>query len=398
MARPVVLTFVHYYLPGYKSGGPIRTLANLVDHLGGELDFRIVTADRDATDTAPYPGVAVDAWSAVGGARVFYASPGTQRVRGLSRVVAATPHDVLYFNSFFDAVFTVRTLLGRAARLFPRRPVVIAPRGEFAASALSYKRWKKDPYLRAFRALGMERAVTWQASSQYEAEDILRVMRPPAASVKIAPNLPAAELVRAPRGARGAAGGPLRVAFLGRLSPIKNLDFALRVLARVAAPVDFDIYGPVRDPAYWARCEQLIRGLPAHVRARYHGPLEPARVPAMMADHDLFILPTQGENYGHVIPEALSAGTPVLIADTTPWRGLEAAGAGWDLPLDDEARFVARLEDFAALPPERREAMRERAFEYVSRRLAAPALVAANRELFETARLTRRHRDTEERA
>ncbi|HEX8360774.1 MAG TPA: glycosyltransferase family 4 protein [Longimicrobium sp.] len=382
MARPVVLTFVHYYLPGYKSGGPIRTLANLVDHLGEELDFRIVTADRDATDTAPYPDVAPDAWNAVGKARVFYASPGARGVGDLAHVVAGTPHDVLYFNSFFDAVFTVRTLVGRAMGRFPRRPVIIAPRGELAPSALAYKRWKKEPYLKVFRALGMQRAVTWQASSQYEADDILRVMRPPPASVRIAPNLPAAERVRAPRGSRGAEDGPLRIVFLARVSPVKNLDFALRVLGRVTAPVELDIYGPVRDPAYWARCEEMIDGLPPHVKARYHGPVEPARVPGVMADHDLFFLPTQGENYGHVIPEALSAGTPVLIANTTPWRGLEAAGAGWDLPLDDEASFAARIEHYAALPPARREAMRESAYEYVCQRLAAPGLVEANRELF----------------
>ncbi len=391
--RPVVLAFVHYYLPGYKSGGPIRTLANLVDHLGGELDFRIVTADRDATDTAPYPDVAVDAWNRVGKAQVYYTSPARRTVGALARVVAGTPHDMLYFNSFFDAVFTVRTLVGRGMGRFPRRPVIIAPRGEFAPSALAYKRWKKEPYLRVFRALGMERAVTWQASSPYEADDIVRVMRPPAGSVKIAPNLPAAERVRAPRGAPGAEGGPLRVVFLARVSPVKNLGFALRVLGRVSTPVELDIYGPVRDPAYWAHCEELIRGLPAHVKARYLGPVEPARVPGVMAEHDLFFLPTQGENYGHVIPEALGAGTPVLIANTTPWRGLEAAGAGWDLPLDDEAGFAARIEHFAALTPAQRDAMRESAYEYVSRRLAAPELVAASRELFASAGLT--SQDTE---
>ena len=38
----VILCFVAYYLPGYRSGGPVRTIANFVDHLGDEFDIRIV--------------------------------------------------------------------------------------------------------------------------------------------------------------------------------------------------------------------------------------------------------------------------------------------------------------------------------------------------------------------
>ena len=52
-----------------------------------------------------------------------------------------------------------------------------------------------------------------------------------------------------------------------------------------------------------------------------------------------FFFPTLGENYGHVIYEALDSGCPVLISDQTPWRGLSEVGAGWDLPLDKPDLF-----------------------------------------------------------
>ena len=38
----------------------------------------------------------------------------------------------------------------------------------------------------------------------------------------------------------------------------------------------------------------------------------------MFQEYDLLFLPTKGENFGHVILESMSAGTPVLISDTTP--------------------------------------------------------------------------------
>lgn len=37
--RPVILSFASYYLPGYKAGGPIRTLENLVENFSDEFDF-----------------------------------------------------------------------------------------------------------------------------------------------------------------------------------------------------------------------------------------------------------------------------------------------------------------------------------------------------------------------
>ncbi len=111
--KPIILCFVAHYLPGYRSGGPVRTIANFVDHLGDEFDIRIVTRDRDALDTEPYPGVQIDAWNKVGKVQVFYASKKTVNLRGIAKLIRETPHDVLYLNSFFAFGFTTLPLLAR---------------------------------------------------------------------------------------------------------------------------------------------------------------------------------------------------------------------------------------------------------------------------------------------
>ena len=98
---------------------------------------------------------------------------------------------------------------------------------------------------------------------------------------------------------------------------------------------------------------------------------------AALARSDVFLLPTGGENFGHAIFEALSCGVPVLISDQTPWRGLEALKAGWDLPLARPEAFVAALRAFAALPAtaraEWREGARACARAYVEKSGAAEA-------------------------
>ncbi len=53
-APATILTFNRYYLPGYRAGGPIRTLANTVAQLGEEFSFRIITLNHDSGVDTPY--------------------------------------------------------------------------------------------------------------------------------------------------------------------------------------------------------------------------------------------------------------------------------------------------------------------------------------------------------
>ncbi len=70
--RTIVLALVHYYLPGFKAGGPIRSISNLVERLGDEFDLRIIAADRDFRDRKPYTDVVINDWNQVSNARVYY--------------------------------------------------------------------------------------------------------------------------------------------------------------------------------------------------------------------------------------------------------------------------------------------------------------------------------------
>lgn len=380
-----ILTFTHYYLPGFKAGGPVRTVANLVDQLGQAFRFLVVTSDRDFGDAMAYPGVAQAGWVPNGGCQVWYSPPGLRRLVQLARLLRATPHDVLYLNSLFDPMFTLWPLVLQRLRVGLSKPVVLAPRGELSAGALGLKRTKKLLFLRVAKRLGLYRGLIWQASSAYEADDI-RTWMGEAARIVVAANLPstATEVTRL-HSVRRQPGAPLQLVFLSRIAPKKNLDFALRVLQAVKVPVTFSIYGPPEDKAYVAHCHHLAAQLPGLIQVLWKGEVLPEQVPGILAAQDLFFFPTRGENYGHVIAEALSVGTPVLLSDTTPWRDLEAAGVGWDLPLEDESAFSERIEQCAALSAKDDALWRDRVRSYARARLDLEAIVEANRRLFLTA-------------
>jgi len=377
-----VLTFVAYYLPGFKSGGPVRSIANIVEHLGDKIDFRIVTADRDLMDIEPYPNITVNDWNINGKAQVFYASPGNRTVHRFAQLILETPHDALYLNSFFDPVFTFKPLVSRALRLIPERPIFIAPRGEFSEKALKLKAWKKRPYIWITRALGFYRNVTWQASSENETEDIHLVLGRTAEHVVVAPNLPSQLAEEAIEKCVHELVGPMKIVFLSRITPKKNLVFALRVLTQVNVPVEFTIYGPIEDRAYWQRCQNIIVGFRSHIIIRYGGVIPHPKVLNILAKHDLFFLPTLGENYGHVIYEALVAGLQVLISDKTPWRNLQELGVGWDLPLDEPGAFARVIAAQAKLNVKERKKQRAKAKRYAAQVAQDEERIAQNLALF----------------
>lgn len=371
--RPVILTFNKTFLPGYKGGGPIRTIANMVDSLGDRIDFRIVTLDRDDHDTEPYRGMVPETWTSLGKGSVYYVNVTRVSPSLIASLVADVAPDAVYANSFFDRVFTNRLLVARATRVIPPLPTILAPRGEFSSGALRYKSWRKWAYVRAFRALYPVTSVVWHASTTLEKADLLRVMPGVREDmVRVACDL--AAMPPAPDESAWHDGyGPLRVLFLSRVTPMKNLVFVLETLARVRVPVRLSIVGP-RDDDYWRECQQHLHRLPPNVEVDVRDAVSPSEVISEMQRHDLFFLPTQGENFGHVIHEALCAGLPVLISDRTAWNGVGEAGAGWPLPLDSHAPFVAAIERYAATPAPDRLAMRRTAAAYArSNRLSAAA-------------------------
>ena len=374
MARPIVLVLVSALGPGIEAAGPNISLTHLSMALADEFDFRILARDRPFGAAA----AAIDtfSWHDRGFARFRYFAIGRLGARGLGALLRETPHDLLWLNSFWDREFTLPALLLRRLGRIPARPVLVSPRGEFGDGAVNLKPWRKQAWLAFTRATGLLADVWLHATSAAEHADIAARCSWSKGIVD-APNVRA--MIDAPPRAR--SDGPLRLVFLGRVSQVKNLDYALEVLAKVETPVDFDIYGPLSDVAYWDRCRPLIAALPPRVRVRHCGEIPNVAVPEMLAGADMLFLPTMGENFGHAIFEALACGVPVLISDQTPWRDLARQQSGWDLPLASPEAFAAAIAEFAAMNPAQRRGWRSGARAVAEAWLAKSDAVGITRDM-----------------
>ncbi len=318
--KPPVLVLAGRYRPGYRSGGPVASVENLVHALGDEFAFRVLALDHDLGEPIPYPPETLRSEA------VYLPLDGA--AKAIRSEIKNAKKGLIYVQTPFDPLWGLLPLA-----LAPRGRLLIAPRGQFAPGALAIGRRKKQAALAIMRASDLGRLAWWQATAESDREEMVATapwIDPQ--RILLAPNLPSDPGFTARRKPQGR----LKAIYVGRIDPKKNLLTAVR--AAVAADVDLEVVGPAEDVAYAELCRKS-----GNERVTFAGPLPPDEVRRKLAEADVFLFPTLGENYGHSIVEAMLSGLPAVIGDTTPWRGLEARKAGFDLPPDDVDGFTGIL-------------------------------------------------------
>lgn len=359
-----VLIWLDWFTPGYKAGGPITSNRNLVEQLSEKISFEILTTDTDYCETEPYLDIVSGRWHERGFGRIFYLRRKAgclARLYRISRAAAMSQAKVWYLNDVYSWCFSIWPLL--LARKMRPEKLIVAPRGTLSPQAFSHGSFKKHSFIRLARLFGLYRNVVFQATSQEEAEHIRSHMGSKA-RIELLNNLPMKSVLRIP--SRNKLPGRVRLISAARISPEKNTLFALECLRNCTSSVQFDLYGQIYDQDYWRRCEQVISDLPRNVEVRYCGTLPPERLREKLSEADFLFLPTCGENFGHTILECLQSGVPVIISDRTPWRRLEHAGVGWDLPLEGK-QFAKAIESCAAMDAVTYAGYVENALKYAER-------------------------------
>jgi glycosyltransferase involved in cell wall biosynthesis len=276
----------------------------------------------------------------------------TRSLRSLAKAVLdvrrAKP-DIIFVNSFFDAALSVAFQLLIAVKFLRPRLLLLAPRGEFNRGALRLKSRKKAVYIGVYKALRLRESVVWIASTEDEAADIRRTVD---TRVRIIVYQNDVELPA--RAGELPARDPcerLRLVHFGRCVPKKGLNIALDALKTVEAPVELDIFGHEEDHSYTDKCKQIAAELTGRSSARFFGHIDADRVRDAVRMYDAALFPTLGENFGHVIAEALSVGCPVMVADTTPWSETVRSGGGFVVEPNTPDSWAKAIDDYFRIGP-----------------------------------------------
>lgn len=338
-----ILIITGRYLPGYKDGGPVRSIKNLTDYLGDEYNFKILTCDRDHGDIESYPNIKVNDWNRVGKAEVYYVPPKGFTFNVILKLVEQV--DLVYVCGCFNDYAINTLILNRFGRI--KKPLVIAAMGLFSPREFRLKYKKKKLFTMFFNTFGFFKNIYWSATSEMEINEIKQQVWAKDRQFYIAEDLP--RLVNKKKIKKEKKVGSLKVVWISRISPKKNLLQSIRILSQVTSNIEFSIYGSKHDQTYWNECEKELKKLPNNINWEWKGNIESEQVVEVLEPYHVFLFPTLGENYGHVIQEALSAGVAVILSDQTPWNDLEENDVGYNFPLENDQHYIKAIEQYAAM-------------------------------------------------
>jgi len=349
------VVFAPFFEPGFLAGGPIRSLVGIVDSLPPDVVATVVTRDRDLGQPHPYPGLS---GRTVPRDRheVMYLQPTRPRQWRLlfGQLKRGGRADVLYINSLWNLWFGFVPMALWFLGLLRAQQVVVAPRGQLSEGSLAINGQRKRALLAVWRVLLRRPGVRVHASTDMEAEDVRRALPRAVTLVSMDPvPLPEKALPRTQDS------DVLQAVFVSRISPMKNLLAVGQALRLCRGRVHLTIGGPAEDVAYWQRCQDDLRVVPSNVTVDYVGEVPANDVRSLFARSDVFVFPTRGENFGHVVAESLSASCPVVCGVGTPWEEEVLAAGGRLVRPDDVTAIAAVIDAFAASSPAERRAQAE---------------------------------------
>ncbi|MBJ6119807.1 glycosyltransferase family 4 protein [Pontibacter sp. BT310] len=353
----------------------------MIEHLRDEYDFWVITRDTDYCETEPYTTVSAGSWNRLSThLQVYYIAAPELKFSVLKKAAAEARPDIIFINGIYSLYFSVLPL--RIAKLIGCNQVIVSSRGMLAPSAIQVKGGKKRWFLRIIKLIGLYSEVRFHATNSAEKEHILQVLDQEQ-EVMIAPNLAKTSIGNG-LSEKLKRRGELNLVSIGRISPEKNTLFALQLLKHLKPAINLklDIFGPVYDEAYWQECQFLIKQLPEQISVTYHGSIENNMVHTTLQKYHALLLPTKGENFGHVILESFAAGLPVIISDQTPWRYLRDKGIGYDLPLSAPESFINAIYELAEMPDEQYQKMAQAAFANAQEFITDPTILEQYRALF----------------
>lgn len=374
-----ILICIDWYVPGFKAGGPIRSVSNIVNAFKNEFEFYILTSAYDLGETEAYEDVELNLWHETDGVFIKYLEKHLLNSSAIGGNIKEVEPDIIYLNSLFSRVFT---LIPLAVARKNKIKTILAPRGMMGAGALDIKKTKKVSFLKLARLLGWYKNVTWHASTVEEKIEIERGFGKKA-KVVIAQNIPLSQQLDLDNILDRKNTGKLRFVFISRIAIKKNLNLAIDALKKVTSKqeVAFDIYGNIEDQEYYDTFKHDIKKHTG-VSITYKGVLNPNDIAEIYANADFMILPTMHENYGHAIVEAWSNGCPVIISKNTPWKNLRVQDLGWDIDITDPDNLTKAVQEGIDLDFTSYIQMVRASYNYFTNKICDDDILEANRKLF----------------
>ncbi len=338
-----ILIFIDWYKPGFKAGGPIRSISNLVSQLNNKYDFYIVTRNTDYLETTPYSTIKTNEWNEVDNAKVYYLSAENTNKSTIKKLIQEINPSLIYCNSLYSPKFTLTPI--RIAKKLNIK-TVLAVRGMLSSGSLDVKSHKKCLFLALIKAYGLFSKTTFHATTPNEEKDIYKAFGNKIKTI-VAQNLPENKSIKFQHKTKSQE--ELKMVFIGRISPEKNTLYAIEVLKKCKQNIVLDIFGPIYNQEYFDQCKNAINQLPSNIVVNYKGVLNHDLLDDTLKEYHALYLPSTGENFGHSILEGMTNSCVPILSNKTPWQNLEEKNIGFDIDLNHPNKFVEIIDKLATM-------------------------------------------------
>jgi glycosyltransferase involved in cell wall biosynthesis len=367
----ICLISIPWFHPAYKAGGPIQSIANMVEQFSENITYKIFCSNTDL-DGIVLP-VFCNRWNTYNiNTKVWYTSKKNKLWIVGQRKALSTTDNIIFINGIYSWKFNLIPLL-----FWKAKRKIVSVRGMLHPGALSQKPLKKKIYLFLWKNLLLHKKFDFHASNE---EEKLYIENTFGKKVKVfvAQNFPRKFKLQSPCKLIG----KLNLTSVALISPMKNHLLVLEALKLCHEQIEYNIFGAIKDSEYWQKCVKQIELLPPNISVQYHGDILPNKVEGVLSQSHVFILPSKSENFGHAFYEALSAGKPVITSNNTPWNKLKESCAGINISVEDIKDIVGAIKFFAAMTQKEFDAWSLSASKYAAKAIDIDKIKQQYKEMF----------------
>ncbi len=222
------------------------------------------------------------------------------------------------------------------------KPYIITTHGMLYRTALNRSSWKKSILRKIWFDSDIMNATCIHATCEQEMEEIRKFgYQGPIAVIGNPIEVPEYTEAMIESRSYHKDKNKTTIGFLGRIHPIKRIENIIHALNLLRNEnVELCIIGS-GNASYERTINDLVVQYNLEKNVHFFGFLNGIEKYETLAKLDCLFVPSDMENFGMIVPEALIVGTPVMASLGTPWTKLNKERCGWW--CDNSPETIARI-------------------------------------------------------
>ena len=307
------------YKPAYFYGGPTLSVSKLCEELHkSQLQIKVLTTTANGTTELP---VNTGMPNKVAQVDVYYFKRLTKDhthfspslLFNLVKMIRESKRDnpgklVVHIHSWWNTIAILSCLTATLYKV----PVVLSPRGMLTPYTWSNRNSFYKKLIHKLLGKHLLKRCLIHATTEKEKQDISKITRS-FKEIRVIPNLVKYPALDQPLQAKNKGSQILKLLFLSRIEEKKGLEILMVALYELKIHWQLTIAGQ-GESSYISKLKNLSRQLKIENQIIWIGEVNNTKKYEIYRNSDLLILPSHNENFGNVVIESLSVGTPVVIS------------------------------------------------------------------------------------